>query len=147
MSHMDADVSLKVLVIHRDLGAGHAYAAIARSAGWAAFSCEDTGDVVAMVREKDVDVLIFDFSPESGFEALRKAQQADASLPTILITAHPVDHGEAMSLGVKMILPKPPNPAELRQGLAALATKLPASDFKVLFEFLERCEAAKYRMR
>ncbi len=144
---MDSKSPRKVLILHRDAGATCAYTAIARSAGWEASSCEEIGDVVGAIRDDDADVLIFDFAPERGFEALRKAHNVDKSLPTILITAHPVDHGEAMSLGVKMIFPKPPNPAELRQGLAALATKLPASDFKVLFEFLERCDAAKSRMR
>lgn len=144
---MDTDKRLKVLIIHHDLGASCAYTAIARSAGWEVSSCEDTGDVVGAFGDNDVDVLIFDFSPESGFEALRKIRHVDRTLPAILISAHPVDHEEAMSLGVKMILPKPPDPAKLRESLDALATRLPASDFKVLFEFLERCEAAHHRRR
>lgn len=142
---MDTEKRLKVLVIHHDLGASCAYTAIARSAGWEASSCEDIGDVAGAVQDNDVDVVIFDFAPENGFTALRKVHQADPSLSAILITAHPVDHEEAMSLGVKMILPKPPDPSKLRQSLAALATELPASGFKVLFEFLERCEAAHPR--
>jgi len=142
---MDTEKRLKVLVIHHDLGASCAYTAIARSAGWEASSCEDIGDVVRAVQANEVDVVIFDFSPENGFAALRKVHHADPSLPAILITAHPVDHQEAMSLGVKMVLPKPPDPSKLRQSLAALVTELPSSDFKVLFEFLERCEAARPR--
>ncbi len=144
---METEKRLKVLVIHHDTGASCAYTAIARSAGWQVSSCEDTADVVGALGDNDIDVLIFEFSPESGFEALRKVRHVDARLPAILITAHPVDHQEAMSLGVKMIHPKPPDPAELRKSLDALATKLPVSDFKVLFEFLERCEGAHQRKR
>ena len=136
---------MKVLVIHHDLGASCAYTAVVRFAGWEAFTCEDVGDVTRAIRDNDVDVVIYEFSPENGFSALRKVRHFDASLPVILGTAHPVDHQEAMSLGVKMIHSKPPDPARLRESLAALATKLPASDFKVLFEFLERCEMAHRR--
>lgn len=136
---------MKVLVIHHDLGASCAYTAIARSAGWEAFACEDVGDVAAAIRDNDVDVVICEFSQQSGFTALRAIRHVDTSLPVILVTAHPVDQQEAMNLGVKMILSKPPDPAKLRESLAALATKLPASDFKVLFEFLERCEVAHRR--
>ena len=131
------ETRLKVLVIYHDLGASYAYAAIARSAGWEAFSCDGIGDVVGAIRENDVDVVLFEFSAENDFTALRKVRHVDASLPTILVTAHPVDHWEAISFGVKMMLSKPPDPAKLRECLAALATKLPASDCKVLFEFLE----------
>lgn len=120
-----------------------AYTAIARGVGWEVFSCEDMGDLAGAIREHNVDVLIFDFSPENAFDALRKVRCIDATLPTILITAHPLNHEEAMSLGVKMILPKPPDPTELRESLAAVTTTLPGSDFKVLFEFLARCEAAR----
>lgn len=144
---MDTEKHLKVLVIHHDTGASCAYAAIARSAGWEVSSCEETGDVVGALGDNDVDVLIFEFSPESGFEALRKVRHVDTTLPAILITAHPVNHQEAMNWGVKMILAKPPGPAKLREGLEALTTKLPASDFKVLLEFLERCEAVHLRRR
>lgn len=142
---MDPETRRKVLVIHHDFGACCAYTAIARSAGWAVVSCDDMGDLAGAIRKCDVDVLIFDFSPADGFEALRKVRGVDPTLPTILITSHPVDHEQAMSLGVKMILPKPPNPVELRESLAALTATLPASDFKVLFEFLARCEAAGHR--
>ena len=136
---------MKVLVIHHDLGASCAYTAVVRSAGWEAFSCEDVGDVARAIRDNDVDVVIFEFSPENGFTALREIHRLDASPPTILVTAHPIDHREAMSLGVKITLTKPPDPAKLRESLAALATKLPASDFKVLFEFLERFEPTHHR--
>ena len=142
---MDPETRRKVLVIHHDYGACCAYMAIARSAGWTVFSCDDMGDLAGAIRKYDVDVLIFDFSPADGFEALRKVRGVDPTLPTILITSHPVDHEQAMSLGVKLILPKPPNPAELRESLAALTATLPASDFKVLFEFLARCEVAAHR--
>lgn len=108
---MDAEVFLKVLVIHRDLGASHAYAAIARSAGWEAFSCEDIGDVVAAIQANDVDVLIFDFSTEIGFEALRKVRCVDTSLPAILITAHPVDHGGGDEFGDKADLSETAKPS------------------------------------
>jgi DNA-binding response OmpR family regulator len=144
---MDTEERLKVLVIHHDLGACCAYMAIARSAGWEPSACEDQGDVAGALRRDDFDVLIFDFSPESGFLGLRKARDVAPTLPAILITSHPVDHHEAMSLGVKLILPKPPDPAKLRESLAALVNELPASDFKVLFEFLERCDASPFRNR
>ena len=141
---MDTEKRLKVLVIHHDTGASCAYTAIARSAGWEAFSCEDIGDVAGSIRDNDVDVLIFEFSAESGFEALRKVHHVDASLPVILITAHPVDHEVMMSLGVKVILPKPPDVEQLRETLAALTvTTAPSSDFKILFQFLERCDAVQ----
>lgn len=144
---MDTEERLKVLVIHQDLGACCAYMAIARSAGWEPLACEDDGDVVAAIEGNDFDVLIFDFSPERGFVGLRKARGMAPTLPAILISSHPVDHQEAISLGVKVVLPKPPDPAKLRESLAALVNEQPASDFKVLFEFLERCDAAHHRNR
>ena len=121
---------MKVLVIHHDLGASCAYTAVVRSAGWEAFTCEDVGDVTRAIRDNDVDVVIFEFSPENGFSALREIHHLDASLPTILVTAHPIDHGEAMSLGVKITLTKPPDPGKLRESLAALTTKLPLPTLK-----------------
>jgi PAS domain S-box-containing protein len=79
---MDTEKRLKVLVIHHDTGASCAYTAIARSAGWEVSSCEETGDVVGALGDNDVDVLIFEFSPESGFEALRKGYTREEWLAT-----------------------------------------------------------------
>lgn len=143
---MKSEKRMKVLVIHHDVGASCAYSAIARSGGLEAFACEDTADVIAAIQANDIDVLILDYDSRTGFEPLRQVCHAGFQIPAILITAHEVDQREAMNLGVKVILTKPPDLAKLRGSLAALSTPIvPVPDIKVLFQFLERCEAAHHR--
>jgi DNA-binding response OmpR family regulator len=141
---MNAERRMKALVVSHDSGAACAYAVIARSGGWDAMVCGHDQDVVGTIRDGQIDALIFDFSPKIGIEALQRARQGDLWLPVILITAYPVDQGEMMNLGVKVILSKPPDLVRLREALAALSMpRLPVSDIKVLFQFLERCEATQ----
>ena len=142
---MRAEKNLKVLVVHHDPGTNCAYEVIARSAGWETGSCESAADVVRVAREENPCVLILDFSPETDFDALRRLRDVGFKLPVILITLHSVDHHEAMALGVKMILPKPPDAVRLRESLAALASESAAADFRILFEFLERCSPTRRR--
>lgn len=143
---MKSEKRMKVLVIHHDAGASCAYSAIARSGGLDAFACEDTANVIGAIQDDEIDVLILDHDSQTGLEPLRQVCNAGFQLPAILITAHDVDQREAMNLGVKVILTKPPDLAQLRGSLAALTTPIvPASDIKVLFQFLERCEAAHHR--
>ena len=135
---------MKVLVFSHDTGTARAYMAIAKSGGWAAMTCADDPASIAAIRDAEVDAVVFDYSPGFGLEALHRIRQAGLHLPTILITTHPVDDAEMMALGVKVILPKPPDVLLLREALSAL-TAAPApepSDMKVLFQFLERCDSA-----
>jgi len=106
-------------------------------------TCDHDGNVIAVIRDHKVAVLIFDYSPSTGLGALQKVRHADLRPPAILIGAHPVDHEEIMALRVEAILSKPPDVTQLREALAALtATSERSSDFKILFQFLERCEGA-----
>ena len=136
----------KVLVVSHDAGTARAYMAIAKSGGWIVAVCENDGSILDAIRDHTPDALIVDYSPDSGLGALRKVREVGFRLPTILITTHPVDEAVMMELGVKVILPKPPSITRLRETLKALtAAPFPASDMKVLFQFLERCDAPHRR--
>lgn len=76
--------------------------------------------------------------PLKGIEILRLIHGTGYELPSILVTEHPVPHDEAMSLGVKLILPKPPDTIRLRDALTALSKEtVRPNDIKMLFQFLE----------
>ena len=141
---MDTQKRRKVLVVSSDSGAACAYAAIAKSGGWKTLTCDHDEDLVAKVESNQIEAMVFDYSPEAGLTRLRKVRQAGLQLPTIVIATHPANEAEMMELDVKIILPKPSSVERLREVLTALtdAPEPEPSDMKVLFQFLERCDAA-----
>lgn len=95
---------------------------VASTDGWNAFSCDQFADFAAIIRQNAIEVLACDYRmpPLTGFDVLEQIQAAGLRLPAIMISAGAsgIDPRRAKELGVRTILPKPPDVSAVRLALA-----------------------------
>lgn len=119
---------MKVLVVDDVEAIGMIVSRIAGQGGWVSYYTDQTGEVLNIIREKQIDILLCDyFMPElNGMEVLRLIRANDIRIPVIFFTGNSeeIDLVEAEKLGVFKILIKPLSVTELRATLLAVEKSL-----------------------
>jgi CheY-like chemotaxis protein len=123
--------NMKVLVVDDVEAIGMIVSRIASQGGWACYYTSQTGEVLNILREKNIDILLCDyFMPEfNGMEILRMIRANHINIPVIFFTgnADEIDLAEAEKLGVIKILIKPLSVVELRTALFAAEKSVASS--------------------
>ncbi len=113
----------KVLVVDDDQAVRSLVSELLRDAGYEVIEAEDGHSALALVADRDVDVVVSEITmPDlNGIELLRTLREREQDVPVLLMTGGPARETviEAVELGALRYLVKPVSPERLRDAVEA----------------------------